>query len=39
LAGASTTRGFIATGLSQGGTAGLVDCEELFPNQTYNAYD
>jgi len=38
-AGASTTRGFIATGLSQGGAAGLQDCEELFPNQTYNPYD
>ena len=38
-AGASTTRGFIATGLAQGSTSGLSDCEEFFPNQTYNKYD
>ena len=39
IAGASTTRGFIATGVNQGYTAGFQDCEEFFPNQTYNAYD
>jgi N-acetylneuraminic acid mutarotase len=39
IAGASTTRGFIATGLNQAYTAGFQDLEEFFPNQTYNAYD
>jgi hypothetical protein len=39
LAGRSTTRGFIATGLNAGSTAAFSDCEEFFPNQTYNAYD
>jgi hypothetical protein len=39
LAGTSSTRGFIATGLNQGSTAAFSDCEEFFPNQTYNAYD
>ncbi len=39
LAGFATTRGFIATGLNQGSTAGFADCEEFFPNQTYNQYD
>jgi hypothetical protein len=38
-AGTSTTRGFIATGLSQGSASGLTDCYEFFPNQTYNKYD
>jgi hypothetical protein len=38
-AGTSTTRGFIATGLTQGSASGLPDCEEFFPNQTYNKYD
>ena len=38
-AGTSTTRGFIATGLSQGESSGLADCYEFFPNQTYNKYD
>jgi hypothetical protein len=39
IAGTSTTRGFIATGINQGYTAGFQDCEEFFPAQTYNAYD
>jgi hypothetical protein len=39
IAGTSTTRGFIATGVNQGYTAGFQDCEEFFPNQTYNAFD
>jgi N-acetylneuraminic acid mutarotase len=39
IAGTSTTRGFIATGINQGYTAGFQDCEEFFPNQTFNAYD
>ena len=38
-AGTATTRGFIATGLSQGSSSGLTDCYEFFPNQTYNKYD
>jgi hypothetical protein len=33
------TRGFIATGLSQGSTAAFSDCEEFFPQQVYNQYD
>jgi N-acetylneuraminic acid mutarotase len=37
--GTAATRGFIATGLSQGGSLGLTDCYEFFPNQTYNKYD
>jgi N-acetylneuraminic acid mutarotase len=39
IAGTSTTRGFIATGINQGYTAGFQDCEEFFPAQTYNAFD
>lgn len=39
IAGTSSTRGFIATGVNQAYTAGFQDCEEFFPNQTYNAYD
>jgi N-acetylneuraminic acid mutarotase len=39
IAGQSSTRGFIATGVNQAFTAGFQDCEEFFPNQTYNAYD
>jgi N-acetylneuraminic acid mutarotase len=37
--GASSTRGFIATGINQGYTAGFQDCQEFFPNQTYNQYN
>jgi N-acetylneuraminic acid mutarotase len=39
IAGTSTTRGFIATGINQAYTAGFQDCEEFFPAQTYNAFD
>jgi len=39
IAGAASSRGFIATGLNQGSSAGFSDCEEFFPNQTYNQYD
>ena len=39
IAGAASSRGFISTGLNQGSTAGFSDCEEFFPNQTYNQYD
>jgi hypothetical protein len=38
-AGIATTRGFIATGVNQGYTAGFQDCLEFFPALTYNAYD
>jgi N-acetylneuraminic acid mutarotase len=39
IAGTSTTRGFIATGINQAYSAGFQDCEEFFPAQTYNAFD
>jgi N-acetylneuraminic acid mutarotase len=39
ITGTSTTRGFIATGLNQGASSGLPDCEEFFPNLAYNPYD
>jgi N-acetylneuraminic acid mutarotase len=39
IAGAASSRGFVSTGLNQGATAGFSDCEEFFPNQTYNQYD
>jgi N-acetylneuraminic acid mutarotase len=39
IAGKSTTRGFIATGVNQGTTAAFADCEEFFPNMSYNGYD
>ncbi len=32
-------RGFIATGLSSGNTAGYSDCREFYPTQIYNQYD
>jgi N-acetylneuraminic acid mutarotase len=39
IAGAQTSRGFVATGLNQGSTAGFSDCEEFFPLLPYNQYD
>jgi N-acetylneuraminic acid mutarotase len=35
-AGAATTRGFVATGLNQGNSAGFADCYEFFPNLAAN---
>jgi N-acetylneuraminic acid mutarotase len=39
IAGRSTTRGFVATGLNQTYTAAFSDCLEFFPNLSYNSFD
>jgi hypothetical protein len=39
VAGTSTTRGFIATGVNQANTTAFSDCQEFFPNLTYNEFN
>jgi hypothetical protein len=39
VAGIASTRGFIATGVNQASTAAFSDCQEFFPNLTYNEYN